>query len=280
MSINSGQKMLACLVCSVAFGSASDSAFADTRENSYTIIPQRNAFALKEIPPPVPPNTNPPAPPPAQVKLSGITTILSRALALLEYTEPGKQVQKPILSAGQRDGPIEILEIDARAGTVKIRNGGVETLLTFEKDGIKPPSGPAGPVPGAPGVAAAAHPVPGFSPPLPAGAAYNPVKPGTPAYPTTRLNAGAVPSGGIPPPGAVAPSIQFNNAGGLQTIPIRPTRLPQGGLGSISPEIPIGREDQIVQIEVKREIAKQAEAAGQNSTAPSFLYPPTPVTPQ
>ena len=50
---------------------------------------------------------------------------------------------------GQREGDIEVLEIDQVAGMVKVRNAGVVEELTFDKNGPKLPSTPA---PGAPAV--------------------------------------------------------------------------------------------------------------------------------
>src|SRR5689334_6109099 len=127
MRMNNGRKMVVCL--SLVVGTAAGMAGIDNREAAYGVITNRNAFGLVPIPPPKLPDTNPPPAPPVVVKLSGITTILTTPRVLLEYTEPGKQVQKPILTVGQRDGPIEVLEIDEKAGTVRIRNSGTETLL-------------------------------------------------------------------------------------------------------------------------------------------------------
>src|SRR5256885_11357985 len=112
MRMNLGKTMVAWLWGGVVLGGSAGAGFADTKETGYAIIPERNAFALKPIPPPAPPPTNAPPAPPTTVKLTGITTILTTPRVLLEYTEQGKQPQKPILSVGQRDGPIEVLEID------------------------------------------------------------------------------------------------------------------------------------------------------------------------
>ena len=62
-------------------------------------------------------------------------------------SDPAKE-QSLILSEGQRDGNIEVLAIDDRAGSVKVNNSGTIMTLTFEKDGAKLPSTP--PPPGAP----------------------------------------------------------------------------------------------------------------------------------
>ena len=39
------------------------------------------------------------------------------------------------MSEGQRAGPIEVLQINEKAGSVKVNNSGTVMVLTFEKDG-------------------------------------------------------------------------------------------------------------------------------------------------
>jgi hypothetical protein len=114
---------------------------------------------------------------------------------------PGKPIQSFILAQGQRDGEIEVLEIDEKAGSVKVNQSGTVTTLTFEKNGAKLPASVA---------AAAPAPNPGGFVPPP-----QPVNPYLP------------PSG---PP-----------AGGLKTIPTRQLRVPtpgQSGAGAGGPPSP------------------------------------------
>ena len=67
------------------------------------------------------------------------------------------------MTEGQREGEVEVLEINETEGTVKVNEYGSVTVLNLEK----PPNSPApGPV-----AAAGAPPFPGFAPPAPAGAA-------------------------------------------------------------------------------------------------------------
>src|SRR5260221_715110 len=110
---------------------------ADLPQNPYSSVSERNAFGLK--PPPPPPAETPvqAAVPLPKVVLTGITSLFGPTpRVLLEVTEqePGKavNVKKPIMQLGEKDGMIEILEVDIARNHVKIRNGTVETNLTFE----------------------------------------------------------------------------------------------------------------------------------------------------
>jgi hypothetical protein len=47
--------------------------------------------------------------------------------------EPAKEIPC-ILAVGQREGPIEVLEIDEVAGTVRVNNSNTVMVLTFEKE--------------------------------------------------------------------------------------------------------------------------------------------------
>ncbi|MGC8887609.1 MAG: hypothetical protein ACP5MG_10675 [Verrucomicrobiia bacterium] len=114
--------------------------FAETNANKYSAIPQRNAFNLREPEPPKPPEQ---PPPPITVKLTGITTLLDTKRVFLLVQEQGKQPESKMLREGEKDGAVEVVQIDEAAGMVKIINSGKEMTLTFEKDGIKPPTAPA-----------------------------------------------------------------------------------------------------------------------------------------
>jgi len=137
----------------------------DPSSNNYADIPERNAFGLK--PPPQHIKENPPPQLP-KIVLTGITTILDDKRALMKTLPPA---QKPgdqskelslILTEGQREGEIEVLQIDEKTGSVKVNNSGTVMTLTLEKDGAKLPTTP--PAPSAPvGMASA---VPGASPTL------------------------------------------------------------------------------------------------------------------
>ena len=122
----------------------------ETSENPYLGIAARNVFGL------VPAKrqaTDPPPSPLARVKAVGITTMLGDRRALLKVylpavpPEPAKEVSC-MLTVGQREGPIEVLEIAERAGSVTVNNAGTVTVLRLEQDGLRPqgPSLPMQPV--------------------------------------------------------------------------------------------------------------------------------------
>ena len=141
----------------------------------YQGIVDRNVFGLKPPPPPTPPEDQNKVPPP-NIKLQGITTLLGNKRALMKVMMPAKpgvkaEEQSFILAQGQRDGDIEVLEIDDKAGTVKVNNFGTITNLSFKNNGVvianSPPPTPG--MPGAPPAFGGGVPPPrgnpGFSPP-------------------------------------------------------------------------------------------------------------------
>jgi hypothetical protein len=156
-----GGKMLVCLASGLVLCSAANARTAAESGNPYQGIVERNVFGLKAPPPPPDPEAN--KPPLPKITLTGIVTLGGGKRALLKTPptppkpgEPAKTDQGFILSVGERQGDIEVLEIDEKKGSVKVNYGGNVTDLTFEKDGIKAPSAPA---PGA-------VPPPGFAPPM------------------------------------------------------------------------------------------------------------------
>src|SRR5262245_9529241 len=108
---------------------------ANVEANPYATITDRNPFGLKPPPPPPPPQEQAPPPVPmAQVTLTGLLSSFGEPRVLLEIVEePGKggTAKKPILREGERLGPVEILGIDVVKNTVRIRNSGVETNVSF-----------------------------------------------------------------------------------------------------------------------------------------------------
>jgi len=127
----------------------------DPNEDHFQTIPQRNVFGLKE-PAKVIVSDSPPQLP--KIILTGITTILGRKLALLKVRPLGpagvaadasKEISL-ILTEGQREAEVEVLQIDERAGSVRVKNTGTIMTLTFEKDGPRLPSTSAGVGPGIP----------------------------------------------------------------------------------------------------------------------------------
>jgi hypothetical protein len=169
--------------------------------NRFRTIPERNVFRLKE-PTQEQAVTNPPVRPLPKLILTGITTILGNKRVLMKELpvaggpEQGKEIPL-MLTEGQREADVEVLEIDERAGRVRVNNSGTPMMLSFEKDGAKLPTSPAPPAlpAAAPGVqpAAAAAGIPAPAMAAPAAASPAPanavVQPGLHALPsrTPRL---------------------------------------------------------------------------------------------
>src|SRR5438445_13350489 len=92
--------------------------------NPYRGIVDRNVFGLKDPPPPPPPNPDAGKPPTPPITLTGITTVLGNKRAFLTLQLPAKQPEPAktpslMLTEGQRDGEVEVLEIDEKERTVK-----------------------------------------------------------------------------------------------------------------------------------------------------------------
>lgn len=240
-----------------------------TAGNPYDGIMDRNLFGLK------PPTALLPPPdlkqPPPDIKLSGITTILGKPRALLKAQiaarppQPAKE-EFYILTEGQRDGDIEVLTIDDKAGTVKVDNHGVIQTLDFANNGVKLPSSSLPPMAAAPGAA----PIPPMNIPPPGavrpGMRQIPTRPvrttdpgsesassGTPGGPNQGLN------------GTLNPNFGANANGST------PTRLEE------TPQFKTGLtgDQQMLLIEQKR-----AELLDAGNIEEANMYPHTDLTPQ
>jgi len=172
------ERTLICMLAGLSLCTSGNAVTSNVTGNLYQGIVDRNVFGLKSpLPPPSLESTKPPPP---KVWLTGITTILGNNRALLKMTPPAKpgepaREQSFTLGEGERDGDIEVLEINEKARTVKIEDFGTIMTLDFDKDGVKvavgavggPPGGPARPVGPGPGPG----PGPGGNPAVPSGRA-------------------------------------------------------------------------------------------------------------
>lgn len=127
---------------------------AEQGTNAYHAIVGRNVFRLKpETLVAAPPQ--PQTAPPAQIVLTGITTIFGDKRVLLKITPasspggPSGVEESCILVVGQREGGVQVLDIDEKKGDVTINNGGSVMTLNIEKDGAKPFKVPS-PIPNLP----------------------------------------------------------------------------------------------------------------------------------
>ncbi len=136
--------------------------------NPYQNIVDRNVFGLKPVPVEAPKSNEPPKPPPPPITLQGISTMLGGKKAFLKATPPSKDKgpaveQNYMLAEGERDGEIEVLEIDPKAGMVKVNDYGTITNLTFLTNGVK--GGSVASAPNTPAPAAPTPPPNPFAPP-------------------------------------------------------------------------------------------------------------------
>jgi|GEM_PF-1336146 len=147
------------LLTSDTFAAVEDNAPRETEllkdsSNGYRTIVDRNPFGLKPPPPPPPPQAVAP-PPKNDIKLTGITSFGVRKAYFMATESRSNKVDYYSLAVDEKRDGLEVLAIDEVAKSVKIRNGGIETLLTFATHGVTAPNAPAPanpaiPAPGAP----------------------------------------------------------------------------------------------------------------------------------
>src|SRR5262249_9054084 len=129
-----------------------------------------------------------------------------------------------VMSEGERQGEVEVLEIDEPGGVIKFNNHGQEQTLTLEKDGEKPPPGSPLPSLTQPGVPSAMA-VPNIPRPQPLAPGVNP-QPAIP-NPATTPDAGAgglsrIPSRMLRVPPATGTAVQGTDKTALPPLPPAP----------------------------------------------------------
>lgn len=222
-------------------------------ERNYRVIIDRNPFGLK---PPPPPPTNPPpvvTQPKEELFITGITSFgIPRAHFMTTVTKPppvGKVPQYYSLGVDEKMDELEVLDIDVHARSVRVRNAGVETVMTFESNGIKPAAVPATPLPGAAaGARPGMPPIPGAVPPP--GAATASLSPGA-----TAVTAGTRPT---------------TRGGRVRTIPSRNVRTQPVPVAPPQPVADVEpNPDAAVQDVLIMEVQRQAN--------PDVAFPPIPM---
>ena len=273
--------LLALLVGGLALSAAETASTVAAPGNPYLGIVERNAFGLKPPPPVVEPEVV--KPPPPKITLTGITTILGNKRALLRFTPPAKPGEPPkeqgyTLAEGQREGDLEVLEIDEKAGTVKVSNYGTIATLDFENNGIKNPGGgaPPGPVapPGVPPGMRPGMPLPGAmggAMPMPARPLRVPGTPGAAYTPQQSPGAGLPLANPAVNPSVAAQPVGFGSAEEsvllLELNRIKNQPLVEAGL---MPPLP------------RHEMSDEARAAiiGSDPAAAAPVAAPAPVMPR
>jgi hypothetical protein len=234
-------------------------ATADSANPYADTIVGRNVFSLKDPPPPPKPEDLVKKDPPPTIELQGLTTILGRRQVLFKVKLPAKPGQAAkeesfVLTEGERQGEIEVLEIDENAGVVKFNNHGTVEPKNMKDHVAKAPAAPpvAMPQPGVPPPAIPALPRPT--------AAVNPAQPANSSVATFGGSSDRItPTRTLRTTSASLGSAPFGAYGAGQTA--QPAQR----------ETPITREEQAVMIEVQRELNKGTDI--------SKLLPPTPLTP-
>ena len=250
--------VVCCLLSGALYSHAADEENDDTgsgttppSNNPYQAIADLNAFRLKPTPPP--PEPEKVKTPPPKITLTGISTMLGQKKVYLKTPgtpgKPGEPAKEQYyeIAEGTMDRDIEVLEINAQLGTVRIKYEGTEIPLNFVDNGAKaiaPPPGQPG-QPGAPGMI----PPPG-SVGAPAPSFGNPASNVRP-LPTRTLR--------LPTPSAsAAPSMAPGFARSNPTMQ------------SPAPQNEMSEEQLTLMVELERERTKQQVAAG--------LLPPLPPT--
>lgn len=212
----------------------------------YEPIIQRNPFGLKPIiAPPVATNTQPKPPEPKSlIYLTGITSIgypkyPKKAYLLLKEEAGKKETNYLSFVEGQKQKDIEVLAINEKDRTVRIRNSDGEILLSFKTHGITNavaavptagrPGAPGIPMPGSPGGPGAIPPppaLPGAQPPTAAvgGTGPQPIASDDYSRPTIQNSnmrgvASRRRSDLIAPAPAAAPAVQGQPGAGQQGAP-------------------------------------------------------------
>jgi len=215
------------MMASVSFATAVQAIVPGSTGQTYNAIPERNLFGLK--PPQALPEPVKEAPPPPlpKVILTGVTDILGMKLAFLKVQFPAKpgepaKEQSMTLKEGEREGAIEVVDIDLR-GTVQVKNSGTLMPVTFDKLPPTPAPAPtAGTTPNVssnPGVLAPTVPLSTtnpFSPSSLAGRRPIPTR-------TIRLPVPVAAQGNQPTPTST-PNTQPN----VPAAPIAPATIPNG----------------------------------------------------
>ena len=133
------------VLCSLAICSQAKALTRAEVGKPYQAIGVRNAFNL-HAPQPQPGPISIKASPP-KITLLGTTDILNKKLAIFRLAfpaGPNNAAKELVLNMieGERQGEIELLKIDPKAGAITVNNHGTLEVKTIEKDGAQPPTIP------------------------------------------------------------------------------------------------------------------------------------------
>ena len=257
-------------VCGLLLAAAGQADVSSPSNTIYRVIVDRNPFGLKPLP------TNAvgsgavatPPPVPTNIKLAGITADSMGKRAWIVFTPPPPRPGVPAtnnapvhyaLREGDVQGDVRVVEIDARASTVRIVNAGQTAMLDFTNNApaaIAVPTGVPGGAPGSPRMMPGAPtPVPAFNPGVP-GAVPAPPRTASlnPAAPMVQPASVLAGGGNL---GAGTGAAAGVSAAGVRTIPSRPTRVPSQEAQQL-PQI-----DPAVQAALMEQQQREAQARGE-----------------
>jgi hypothetical protein len=248
-----GQKMWIGMAAGLVLSAGAGRAVAASPANPYAGIVERNVFALKPPPTPKPPDP-PPKPPLPKIELTGITSIFGQKQAMGRVLVPPNLVNSFFLSEGQREGDVEVLEIDEKAGAVHFNNRGEPQWVSLPTNNV---AGTAG------------APQRGAPPPVTVNPAASPV-PAMPAISGAPRTI-PIPQRPIRPPTAPGEPADLSAAPAM-TPPMMsvPAMAPPP-----APVTTMTPEEQIIMMEVERERTKEQVQRGELPP-----LPPTVLTPQ
>src|SRR5688500_17436595 len=99
-------------------------------ERNYRVIIDRNPFGLKPPPPP-PTNVIPVMDKPKdEILLTGITSIGPARAYFMTKAPQGKNPEYYSLGVDEKRDGLEVINIDTQGKNVKVRNAGIETIMT------------------------------------------------------------------------------------------------------------------------------------------------------
>jgi hypothetical protein len=100
-------------------------------DNSYQSIASHGSFDLRPVPAAAVQNLQTPP----EVVLNGITTIFGDKRALFKVLDapPAHTSRSYFLSEGERNGDVELLAVDVKAGTIKVIDQGIVQVITICK---------------------------------------------------------------------------------------------------------------------------------------------------
>jgi hypothetical protein len=200
------------------------SAFAanepEAQDRNYRVIIDRNPFGLKPPPPP-PTNAPPPAASKDEILLTGITSIGGNKAWFMTKPPQGKNPEYYVLGVDEKKDALEVVAIDLASKSVRVRNAGVEKVMTFASNGVKAPEAAGTPATGTnppgraslPGVAASTMPSPFTgSTPMVANSRVHPIPSRNSSSPTMGMNPMMGMNSGVAPNQSVAPPNPYQAA--------------------------------------------------------------------